>query len=93
MSAKLKYHISEFIKEEMEERGWDRLELARRMGGDFPQNLLVLDLMFAVQDQNLYLDKETADQLSHAFGVSAQFFINIDLDWHNKKSESPAKAS
>jgi hypothetical protein len=42
------FHPSEFITEEMEARGWDRDELARRMGGGFAVTRLALDLYLDV---------------------------------------------
>lgn len=73
----------EYIEDEMKARGWDEEAVAERMGGvrDYGMNLLCLQMLLAVRDTGLILDPETAAGLSRAFGVSAQYFLNLDATW------------
>lgn len=73
----------EFIEDEMKARGWDEEKVASRMGGAraYGMNLLCLQMILAVRDTSLILDEETAGGLGRAFGVSPQYFLNIDAMW------------
>lgn len=73
-------HISEFIQDEMDARGWTRDRVALRMGGDFGINKLALDMLMEIHDVNVILGQQ-ANDLSRAFGVSAQYFHNIHNGW------------
>ena len=75
-----RFHPSEFIREEMEARGWDDVDTARRMGGDPATSLLELQMYLAVGetgDPRLRLGS-TAQKLSQAFGTSAKFWLNLE---------------
>lgn len=77
-------HVTEFIQEELDARGWSRAELANRMGMDAcVRNLLVLDTLFAVgpTHTNCRLGQDTADRLGRAFDVSADLFLNLERAW------------
>lgn len=76
-----KFHVGEFIEEELQAREWSRDELARRMGDDYDKNRLLVDLIMDVRDVRMNLDSETAGKLAVAFGVSPQFFINLHEQW------------
>lgn len=70
-----------FIHEEMLERGWDKQELAIRMGGDSREvaiNLLTLEFIEVVREPAAMLGTDTAERLASAFGVSKELFINLD---------------
>ncbi len=71
----------EFIQEELDARGWTTADLAARMGGDAGINKLTVDLLILVPSKNMLLGEETAHGLAKAFGVSSQFFLNIDAAW------------
>jgi hypothetical protein len=75
-------HPSVFIQEEMDARGWDRWELARRMGGDYRMKRLVIDLYFEVgpEKTNMRLGK-TGENFAKAFDVSPEFFRNMEAAW------------
>ena len=77
------FHPSEFIAEELEARGWSRIDLAVRMGGDASKNLLVWDLYCEVgpTDPRMQLGAETARQIGDAFGVSPELFLNLEAAW------------
>lgn len=75
-------HPSEFIAEEMAARGWSRDRLAIEMGGDAAINRLTLDLYFDLgpDKTNMRLGR-SADDLARAFGVSPDFFRNLEKAW------------
>lgn len=76
-------HPSEFLQEELDARGWDNADLAIRMGGDPAINLLASDMYRLVgpNDPRMLLGAEMSAQLSKAFGVSAEFFLNLHAAW------------
>lgn len=70
-----------FIADELEARGWSVEDLARRMPGDYGENFLCIGLLLAVHDKNLMMGEDIAEKLADAFGVSPQYFINLDRTW------------
>ena len=70
-----------FIAEELEARGWTARDLAERMGGDVAMNLLVVDMLVLAPAKGMLLGKDTAAQLSSAFGTSSEFWLNLDRAW------------
>lgn len=77
-------HPTEFIQDELDARGWSRRDLANRMGMEnCVRNLLVLDMYFEVgpTHTNCRIGQDTADRLSSAFGISAEFFLNLEASW------------
>ena len=76
-------HPSEFIQEELDARGWDRIDLAIQMGGDPARNLLVWDAYRIVgpTTPRMRLGEEMAGQPSRAFDVSAEYFLNLHEAW------------
>ena len=78
-----KFHPSEYIRDEMDARGWSQTELARRMGGDLTMNLVALELYLGIGPDNpgIRLGLDTAAQLGLAFGVSAEYFLNLEQAW------------
>ena len=77
------FHLSEFLCEEILARGWTTEDVAVRMNTsrDSVRDLLMIDLLICVHDDKLLLDDETCDGLGRAFGVSSQFFRNLDETW------------
>lgn len=73
-------HPSEFIQDELDERGWTLEDIVKYMDGDYSVNLLTLELLMAIHDDNIFLDQETAEGIGRAFGTSPQFWINL---WDN----------
>lgn len=70
-----------YIHEELVERGWDKRDLAVRMGGDAREqsvSLLTLEFIEVVRDPDCKVGEETAMRLAKAFGVSKELFINLD---------------
>ena len=77
-------HVSEFIQDELDARGWTLEYLAHQMGGDYGLNLLSLQMLYAVHDPNLLLDKATDDGVARAFGVSEGFFTRLYEAWRRE---------
>jgi HTH-type transcriptional regulator / antitoxin HigA len=61
----------EFIKDELEARGWTQLDLAEILGRDAVQINLIVKGKQAITP-------ETATQLGEAFGTGAQFWLNLE---------------
>jgi plasmid maintenance system antidote protein VapI len=70
--------VGDYINDELVARNWTIGDLARRMSGDTEQNILSVELLLAVNDPNLYLGLEMADQLARVFDVSPDFLLNLD---------------
>lgn len=80
------FHVSDFIQEELDFRGWTRADLANAMGMDrCVRNMLVLDVLFIVgpANSNCRLGGDTAERLGRAFGTSADLFLNLERAWLN----------
>ena len=69
------FHPGEFIKEELEARGWSNIDLAEVMGRHPNQISLIVT---GEQD----ITPETARQLSAAFGTSAQLWLNLQSTYN-----------
>ena len=61
----------EFIREELEERGWTQSDLSKIMGRPLP----VLNLIISGRKS---ITPETAVALGSAFGTSAEFWLNLE---------------
>lgn len=90
MAIPTAFHPSEYIKEEMEARGWSRDRLATEMAGDYDADpnewgitRLALDMFFEVGpiDRNARIGDVMAGQLGKAFGVSKELFLNLEQSW------------
>jgi hypothetical protein len=79
------FPLAEYISEELEARRWTTTDAALRMGDTsekgFTRNLMSLDLLMCVQSDKLVFDDALLGKLSTVFGVSAQFFRNLDTAW------------
>lgn len=78
--------LATFVADEMQARGWKSTDVARRMNadGEFTLvDLLSVELLLAVQDENLRMDRETLAGLSRAFNVSEEYFVNLDKAWRD----------
>ena len=75
----------EFVREELDARGWTTADLAQRMGGDLGVNQLSVELMITVDDKGLLMARETAEGLSQAFGTSVEYWENLDRAWRGTK--------
>jgi addiction module HigA family antidote len=68
------FHPSEFIREELEERGWTVAELARRMGC---QLLSAIEIV----EGRERITRNGAVWLQSAFQVSAEMWLNLQSTW------------
>ena len=77
------FHPSVFISDELEARGWSKEMLAIAMTGDIDRNILMLDLYMEVGPErpNMRIGKTLSKKLSHAFGTSQQFWLNLEAEW------------
>jgi plasmid maintenance system antidote protein VapI len=89
------FHPSEFIREELEARGWSLDELVMRMtDGDHDEygvTRLGFDFYFEIgpTEPGLRLGDENARLMAAAFGVSSELFLNLERTWL-EWVESPA---
>lgn len=76
----------DFIREEMEHRGWTQQDLAEILGKPLPSINQIL-----MGKKSIVID--TAHRLSAAFGTSAQFWMNLETSWqlHNRTKTSELK--
>ncbi|MBN1476891.1 HigA family addiction module antidote protein [Candidatus Sumerlaeota bacterium] len=70
----------EFIKDELEERGWTQADLARIMGRNAASLNQVITGKVAVTP-------ETAKQLSEAFGTSPEYWLHLDAAYRLARSD------
>lgn len=93
------FHPSEFIKEEMEARGWSADELAMRLAaGDKKQfgiERLALDLYFEVgpSERGLRLGEDNARMLAAVFDVSPEYFLNLERAWLGSATVNARRSS
>lgn len=80
------FPVGEYIKDELEARGWSTRDCAERMGGDVDLDHLTLDLHLCVSPDHAAHDatmsEETARGLEIAFGSSAETWLNLDRAYH-----------
>jgi plasmid maintenance system antidote protein VapI len=79
-------HPSEFIQDELDERGWTLRDLVFRMRRyenekEWAVNLLAWEMYMTVQDKDLLLGEEMSRDIGRAFGVSPYFFNNLHENW------------
>lgn len=86
------WHPSAFMLEEMVARGWDRDELARRMGGNYGIARLSLDLYFEVGPNERDLLLGDGEDFARAFGTSAEFWLNLEAAWRRAQRATPPRA-
>jgi len=84
------FHISEYIRDEMEARGLDMDTLAILMGGDWAVTRCTLDLLLHVHRKSAQLGP-VAGQLARAFGTTPDLWTRIHETWrhHPRAVETP----
>lgn len=70
----------EFIRDELEERGWTQADLAKIMARPIPTISMIINGKTSITP-------ETAIELSNAFGTSAQFWLNLETAYQLSKIE------
>ena len=80
--------LAECVAEEMEHRGWKATDVAARMTTSvYAVNICMVNLMLAVQKDNLLFDDDFIQGLSDAFDISFDFFKNLDTAWRENPSD------
>ena len=72
------FRPGEFVRDELEERGWTQSDLAKIMG----RPLAVINLIIAGKKS---VTPETAVGLGSAFGTSAEFWLNLETAFQLSK--------
>ena len=72
------FHPGEFIKEELEARGWSQIDLAEILGRDIPMVNQLIQGKRAITP-------ETAKALGYAFGTTGQFWLNLESTYQLSK--------
>ncbi len=77
------FHLSVFIREELDARSWTLDNLAVKMGGDFSMNRLALDFYMEIGANNptMRIGKDTAKRIAVALGVSTQYILGLEAAW------------
>lgn len=84
-------HPSEFIAEELIARGWSADELAWRMSDGTGQDAGICRLALDMYDEvgpsepKMHVGTVTAERLGKAFGVSGDFFLNLEDMWRKSR--------
>lgn len=88
------FPVGEYLKDELDARGWTTRDCAERMGGDVDRDTLALDFLLAVVESpddhkihTLTLDEGTARGLEVAMGSSAETWLNLDRAYHKWRAE------
>lgn len=82
MATKEAFHPLEYIREELQTRGWTEAEFARRVAlYDYGIAHLATEMFFAVgEDPNCRMGN-LAGSFAAVFGVSPEFFQNLEAAW------------
>lgn len=75
----------EFIREELDARGWTQTDLAEIMGRPLP----VLNQIIAGKKA---ITPETAHELGEAFGTSSELWLNLEMAYRLARSQGPQGA-
>lgn len=75
----------EYIKDEIEARGWTQRDLAHVLGRSEPKVSELINGKRAVTVQ-------TARELAAAFGTSAEVWLSLEAQWRLRRDESPVDA-
>ena len=77
-----RFAIGEYIRDEMEERGWSAADLTMRAclvddEDAYEVTLLALRLLMDIDDPGLLLDEDTARRLGKVFGVKGSMLMRL----------------
>lgn len=91
------FHPSHYIREEMDEREWGPKDVTARFtstGDEWSVDALAFQMLMAVggTNTNCRMGADLAQRLSEAFGVSAEFFLNLETAWLEKAQKAEALA-
>ncbi len=77
------FPVGEFVRDEMEARGWTVADVVRHMGPAWDNLIgeLSIKLLIEVDDPEIPLGDGLASGLANAFGTSADYWLNLDRAW------------
>ena len=79
--------VADMIEEELQERNWTLQDLVSRFGNadkkEAQLDLLAMQMMMAVRNRSVLLG-ELSKKLSRAFGVSEEFFSNMEKGYREQ---------
>lgn len=79
-------HVSEFIQEELDARGWSRQDVYDRLGYD-KVDCCAFDLLMEVKDRNMLMSEREDKALQDLFGLNDPgLFIRLHDAWRNHPS-------
>ncbi len=78
-------HVSEFIQEELEARGWTRDQVYERLGYD-ASDCLAFELIMDVKDKNILMDEKLSKGLAYVFTVDDDLFRRLHEAWRTHPS-------
>lgn len=84
----------EFIRDELEARGWSVHDLAERMGGKVDINYFCIDLAIYAPTWGMTIGDDMAAGLARAFDTSADLWLSLDRawqEWHPKHRKRGAR--
>lgn len=84
-------HVSEFIQEELDARGWTRQEVYDRLGYD-KSDCCAFDLLMDVRDAGILMDKKLSEGPGYVFTVDPDLFLNLHEAWRTHPS-TPATSN
>lgn len=78
------FSVWEYVKDEMQARGWNKFMLAMHMGAsEMVVNLCLLDFLQA-EIKTVPLGRKAAEALGRAFGTSAELWLKIDESYRKQ---------
>lgn len=78
--------LADYLAEEMDERGWTCVDVARRMPGEYSSNIGVINVVLACCQKEFIVSKDLAKRIATAFDVSPQYILKLHQVW----TENPA---
>lgn len=85
-------HVSEFIQEELDARGWTRDQVYERLGYD-SSDCLAFELIMDVHDKNILMDDKLSKGLGYVFTVDPDFFKRLHEAWRNHPTTPEGKSN
>lgn len=81
----MRFHVGEYLQDELDARNWSTRDCAERMGGNVDVDHLTLDLTIASWQapeehsaKQTTMARETAEGLARAFGTDAETWLRLD---------------
>lgn len=94
------FHPGEYLRDELDARGWTTADCAARMGGDPVIDELACDMLIACASapeghaaQSVTFGEDFARGLETALGTSYETWLNLDRVYHERRKAEIARAS